>query len=180
MQRYGMLLITARRNASAIITNTMDISYWNVHTGLCERMTFRHKRPPLNQTTLQAQIQTGLWRCLVIHRTKYYSRANEGPDPNSVDASIGMQRSVNASIGSAFSSMGMIGWSSHIALSALFYHSPSWFIDLGASNDMTFIEHSLDNIVHYAGREQRTVGKHLSISGIGSIRRKHQHPLKNK
>eukprot|EP00268_Persea_americana_P017618 TRINITY_DN18508_c0_g1_i1.p1 TRINITY_DN18508_c0_g1~~TRINITY_DN18508_c0_g1_i1.p1 ORF type:complete len:122 (-),score=25.87 TRINITY_DN18508_c0_g1_i1:5221-5586(-) len=83
-----------------------------------------------------------------------------------------IQNSVNTSIASAFSSMGITGWPSHTALSTFSSpSSPTWFIDAEASNHMTSVAHSLKDLVPYVGHEQimASNGQTVSISGIGSI-----------
>lgn len=86
----------------------------------------------------------------------------------------------NNSVSSAFTSMGINGlfpspttfaaFHSSTALST--YVTPStWFLDSGASNHTTSVEHNLENPQPYAGNETITTanGHQLSISGIGFL-----------
>lgn len=76
---------------------------------------------------------------------------------------------INASVAFAFTSMGILGWCNPIVFSTSI--SPSWFIDSGASNHMTAVEHSLSKTIPYTEHEKILAanGQQLSISGIGSI-----------
>lgn len=87
---------------------------------------------------------------------------------------------INASLGSAFTSMGISGrYMSLTSLSAFlsFTSHPTsipssvWVIDSGASNHMTAIEQSLADAEPYTGYDQIIAanGHRLSISGIGSL-----------
>ena len=83
-----------------------------------------------------------------------------------------VQTSVNSSMASAFTSMGISGQSLYTTFSSLpMSQHFSWFIDYGASNHMAPIDHQFAQINRYNGHEQITVvnGERLSILGIGSI-----------
>ena len=49
--------------------------------------------------------------------------------------------------------------------------SSTWFLDSGASNHMTFVEHSFTDSHPYLGQEKITTanGDQLLISGVGTI-----------
>lgn len=87
---------------------------------------------------------------------------------------------ISTSVASAFTSMGINGPSQTVTTLPVFNPStalstlvtPStWFLDSGASNNMTSIEQNLHSSHPYVGYDTVTTtnGLQLSISGIGSI-----------
>ena len=77
---------------------------------------------------------------------------------------------INASVASAFTSMGDSGQYPSPALSNSLLPS-LWFIDSGASTHMTAVKQNIHAIQPYTGHDKIVVanGKKLFISGIGSI-----------
>ena len=92
-----------------------------------------------------------------------------------------IQELIQSTVTSAYASMGISGgrYQTHIASpafhSSAYLSSPitssTWFLDSGASNHMTSVEHSFTDSHSYLGKKKITTanGDQLLISGVGTI-----------